>query len=122
MGALFGSTPESRHFFRADNPPTGWVSVNGGYACPYLRCPNADCGGQLVWRDADRNANVERLQCASCGTATQPGELVLTRESMRADPMRLLVLAQLVDNTGDLIILDGYCQALTASVRNALLL
>lgn len=90
IGALFGSTPESRHYFRADNPPTGWASVGGGFACPYLRCPNADCSGQLVWRDVDRNANVERLQCASCGTATQPDELALTRESLRAAPPDIL--------------------------------
>ena len=90
IGALFGSTPESRHFFRADNPPTGWVSVGGGFACPYLRCPNGDCSGQLVWRDTDRNANVERLQCASCGTATQPDELALTRESLRSNPPDIL--------------------------------
>ena len=62
LGTLFGSTPENRFLFRRDNPPRGWTSVASGFACPYLRCPATDCGGQLVWLDSDRTANVERLR------------------------------------------------------------
>ena len=90
LGTLFGSTPENGFFFRRDDPPPGWTSVAGGFACPYLRCPTTDCGGQLVWLDSDRTANIERLQCKSCGTTTEPDELVLTRERLRSEPPDIL--------------------------------
>lgn len=90
LGTLFGSTPESRVFFSREAPPRGWVPVANGFVCPYLRCPESNCGGQMVWLDSDRNANVERLSCSSCGNATSPDELVLTRERLRSEPPDIL--------------------------------
>lgn len=90
LGTLFGSTPESRLFFDHDDPPRGWVSVSNGFVCPYLRCPTATCGGEMVWLDSDRSSNCERLKCSSCGTATAPDEMVLTRERLRTEPPDIL--------------------------------
>jgi hypothetical protein len=90
LGTLFGSTPESGVFFSRENPPRGWTPVANGFVCPYLRCPEPNCGGQMVWLDSDRSANIERLRCSSCGASTAPDELVLTRQRLRSEPPDIL--------------------------------
>ena len=90
IGTLFGATPKTGRFFNRDNPPRGWVTTNGGFICPYMSCPSETCDGQMVWRDTDRQANVERLVCRECDTATEPDEVILTREKLRAEPPDIL--------------------------------
>ena len=84
IGTLFGATPKSRAdwCFKHSSPPRGWISTNGGFISPYMSCPSDSCDGQMMWRDTDRQANVERLVCRECGTATEPDEVILTREKL----------------------------------------
>ena len=90
IGTLFGATPTTGRYFNRDNPPRGWVTTNGGFICPYMGCPSDSCDGPMVWRDTDRQANVERLVCRECNKATEPDELILTREKLRAEPPDIL--------------------------------
>lgn len=90
IGTLFSATPTSGRFFKREDPPNGWVTTNDGFVCPYMGCPSDSCGGPMVWLDSDRQANVERLVCRDCNTATQPDELILTREKLRAGPPDIL--------------------------------
>ena len=90
IGALFGFTPENSQYFIHEDPPRGWTSVAGGFACPYMRCPTSDCNGELVWLDSDRHAQIERLQCRSCNYTTEHDELILTRDRLRAVPPDIL--------------------------------
>ena len=92
IGTLFGATPPSRAdwCFKHSSPPRGWISTNGGFISPYMGCPSDSCDGQMMWRDTDRQADIERLVCRECGTATEPDEIILTREKLRAEPPDIL--------------------------------
>jgi hypothetical protein len=90
IGALFGDTPKNGRSFDFDLPPSGWRKLSNGFVCSFLRCPKETCPGELVWREADRHANVERLVCNSCGTATLPDELILTRDRLLSEPPDIL--------------------------------
>ena len=87
IGTLFGATPKHKGVVQYQN---GWVATTGGFICPYMSCPSDSCNGQMVWQDSDRQADVERLVCRECGTATEPDELILTREKLRAEPPDIL--------------------------------
>jgi hypothetical protein len=90
IGALFGDTPKNGRAFNYDPPPPGWRKLGSGFACPLLRCPDEKCTGDLVWKDTDRNGDVERLVCCVCGTATAPDELILTRDRLLKQPPDIL--------------------------------
>ena len=88
MGAYFGSTPGRAD--RDDIAKRGWRPRQGHFVCPWLPCPQ--CGGDLLWRDDDIAARVERLTCAtpSCGGEISDTEIVLTRSSLVRSPPDLL--------------------------------
>jgi hypothetical protein len=44
----------------------------------------------MIWLDSDREANRERLECDTCRTATAPGTLAITRESITQNPPDIL--------------------------------
>ena len=90
VGALFGPTPRNASAFESPWPPDGWRRVSGGYVCPLLRCPQ--CGGDMVWTDAERAASVERLRCAGpgCAMTAEPDEVVLTRYRLQQFPPDVL--------------------------------
>jgi hypothetical protein len=90
IGTLFGDTPKNGRAFNYDSPPTGWRKLGDGFACPFLRCPDGNCSGELIWKDTDRNADVERLVCRACGTSTAPDELILTRDRLLSEPPDIL--------------------------------
>jgi hypothetical protein len=90
IGTLFGDTPKNGRWFNYDSPPAGWRKLGSGFACPFLRCPDEKCHGEMVWKDADRNVDVERLICHACGTATAPDELILTRDRLLSEPPDIL--------------------------------
>jgi hypothetical protein len=89
LGALYLDVPTNR-----TNVTTRWAqhSYQGrpAWRCPYLPCP--DCGGALVWREADWSQAIERLECvrATCSGAVEPDEVRLTRERMFASPPDIL--------------------------------
>ena len=77
IGTFFGPTPDSAA--GADKKKDGWHRHSAGLVCEYLRCPSPGCGGDMVWRDADRDAVRERLFCLTCGALIDGDEIVLTR-------------------------------------------
>ena len=86
LGALYGKTPHvpflvTRMWDR--------LAAATGQVCPFLRCP-ACRDGELVWRDADREAGRELLVCAACQSSTPEGRIALTRESLRTTPPDVL--------------------------------
>ena len=90
IGTLFGDTPTNGRAFNYDPPPPGWRKLGDGFVCPFLRCPDENCSGELVWKDADRNSNVERLVCRLCRSSTAPDELILTRDRLLSEPPDIL--------------------------------
>lgn len=74
VAALYGDTPHSARY-------CDWRKIGGDSVCPILACP--DCGGELRWKEKDRDAGVERLVCADCLCVLDGSEFALTRESMK---------------------------------------
>lgn len=89
IGLLYGSTPRSRDL-AGSKDTRKWRKVPSGWITPYFPCLDDKCGGDLLWSDADRIADVERLTCLSCSAQTLPGTLALTRESLKANPPDIL--------------------------------
>ena len=93
IGAFFGFTPRNNknYSFKKDGQNL-WDRKSGGYVCPYLRCPNPECEGVLLWSDIDRDKNIERLKCINpnCSMVIQPDEIILTRERIRKEPPDIL--------------------------------
>jgi ATP-dependent Lhr-like helicase len=90
IGLLYGDTP-----YRADDARIGatdgpWSPLGNGTRCPYFPCPNAACGGDLVWSTADRQAGIERLRCERCGLTLDAEQVTLTRQSLAARPPDIL--------------------------------
>lgn len=87
IGALYGRTPRSINDpkLQAGSQARGaWARTPEGAICPYLPCPNPDCGtGDLVWSDNDRLQHREQLTCAKCGYTLKDGCLALTRDSLK---------------------------------------
>jgi hypothetical protein len=88
IGCLFGGTPESASRLNNRDLPDGWRRTDDGVVCGYMRCPQPDCSGDLVWRDEDRGQRParERLVCRACGAPVEGDTVALTRDSMRRSP------------------------------------
>ena len=94
VGALYGDTPWNTQDRRLE-PNSGldnsWKRTPRGVVCPYLPCPQPDCGtGDLEWKDEDRRQKREHLTCTKCGYTLNEGRLSLTRESLKKNPPDLL--------------------------------
>jgi hypothetical protein len=88
IGTFFGATPYS-----ADTVYEGrnkWPRTAAGAVCEYLRCPNATCQGSMVWRDVDRYARRERLECGECAAKIESDEVVLTRQRLQSETPDIL--------------------------------
>ena len=48
--------------------------------CPMLRCPM--CNGPLLWHDADRKDEVEKLRCRDCSCVLDGDTVPLTRQNL----------------------------------------
>lgn len=93
IGALYGGTPTKSTDWRlTEGRGSGrWKRFQDGFICPFLPCPNDECeNGELVWSDADRAADIERLVCWRCRYEVPEGRLALTRSSLRSSPPDLL--------------------------------
>jgi ATP-dependent Lhr-like helicase len=89
IGALYADTPYD--LSDVQRRPKVWRSRDRGLVCPYLACPGgptSDCGGELIWSDAERRRGRERLRCAVCGLVLD--DLALTRDSLENKPPDLL--------------------------------
>lgn len=88
IGCLFGGTPANAGRLDGRDLPDGWRRTDDGVVCGYMRCPQPDCSGDLVWRDEDRKQRPprERLVCRTCGAPVEGNTVALTRDSMRRSP------------------------------------
>jgi hypothetical protein len=86
IGAYFGSTP----YRIGDNlEKRGWKQLGRqSHLSPFLLC--WVCGAPTTWPSSRRAAGEEVLRCRDCGAESQPGDLALTREGMRANPPDIL--------------------------------
>jgi len=82
IALLYGDTPKDPEAIGRNKKTTKWKRDGQGWVCPYFPCPTDNCLGEMLWSDADRIAQTERLACSSCGYTTRPGTLALTRTSM----------------------------------------
>lgn len=89
IGAYFGPTP-TQGGSRPIEEFRGWRNRSGGAVCPFLTCPGipggTECGGALLWTEADRRADRGRLVCERCDATVEPDELALTRNGMQKSP------------------------------------
>lgn len=88
LGAYFGSTPNRAT--ASDVAQRGWRKRRNDFVCPWLPCPA--CGGDLLWRTADLDAERERLACGQPGCATEigPDKIVMTRRRLVQEPPDIL--------------------------------
>ncbi|MFW7270013.1 protein DpdJ [Gluconacetobacter sp. Hr-1-5] len=88
IGTFFGPTPQSAE--KAHEARSGWRQTSAGLICEYLRCPTPDCDGDMAWRDADRRAGHERLECLECSTMIESDEIILTRDRLQREAPDIL--------------------------------
>lgn len=103
VGAYYGDTPVSAERLLNSEPRhgRGWdlTRARDGWIFPMMPCPA--CGGELVWRRADVQAEVEansggtygqfaRLVCAACQAVIGADQIALTREQMLRRPPDIL--------------------------------
>lgn len=101
IGVLFGQVPFSGR--SVEQSYLGWRRSGQGHVCPYLTCPGSGgwgCGGELIWRDEDRNHDRSRLTCSDCGSPVTPDEFPLTRADLRNSPPDLLFTTTEMINRG----------------------
>jgi hypothetical protein len=95
IGTFFGPTPNSAE---DAHEKKGWHPCQDGLVCEFLRCATEDCGGDMVWRSADRAAGVERLVCANCDGVIDSDEVVLTRTRLdRESPDVLFTTTEMLN-------------------------
>lgn len=90
LATWFGPTPHSANLVREDKAD-GWRKTSHGHICPFLRCPDLACEGDLVWPSRELKNGVELLRCITCGTEIPGSVLRLTRESARTHPARVML-------------------------------
>lgn len=88
IGTFFGPTPYSAE--KAHEARSGWRTTSEGLICEYLRCPSPECQGDMAWREADRRANLERLECIECACAIESDEIILTRRRLQTEAPDIL--------------------------------
>ena len=88
IGTFFGPTPHSAE--KAHEARSGWRPTSQGLVCEYLRCPAPGCDGDMAWRDADRRASRERLECLECLATIESDEIILTRARLQSEAPDIL--------------------------------
>ena len=92
IGALFGGVPQTVRALTGRFYGT-WRRQADAFVCPYLSCPGESgqgCGGQLVVRLADAEADEPALQCTTCNSKLDPGVFPVTRDQLRRRPPDIL--------------------------------
>lgn len=87
VGVLYGATPNT---LKAAAAGSQWKAVGGSSLCPFFRCTQDGCDGELVLRREDMQADNERLVCRSCGWSVDRATLKFTRRSMQQEPPDVL--------------------------------
>jgi hypothetical protein len=88
IATWFGPTPSSDYYITMGW--TEWGERNGGYLCPFLRCPACD-EGDLVWPKAALARKDEFLECLACRSEVPGAILRLTRESAQKSPADIML-------------------------------
>lgn len=88
IGTFFGPTPYTAE--KAHEARSGWRTTADGLVCEYLRCPSPGCDGDMAWRDPDRRANLERLECLECAGSIESDEIILTRKRLQTEAPDIL--------------------------------
>lgn len=88
VGVLYGDTPHSVR--SAFGPYSKWKGGARERICPFMRCPDDACSGDMILRKNDLEHGLERLTCASCGNHVDETCLVFTRTSMESNPPDIL--------------------------------
>lgn len=88
IGTFFGPTPRTAK--NAHEARSGWSATADGLICEYLRCPSMGCEGDMAWRDADRHASRERLECLKCAASIESDEIILTRQRLQTEAPDIL--------------------------------
>lgn len=85
IGAFFGPTPQDA---KKDYIDWEYDKSKQGYECPYMKCPNPNCGSSLYWYDRDLQEKKEQLVCGNrnCLKVIDNTEVMLTRSSMEKNP------------------------------------
>jgi len=96
IATLFGPTPQSADLSSLQR--STWERLRGNredFVCPFAVCPN--CSGRLIWREEDISTGREKLVCEgavgdtpTCQFATDPTQVLLTRDAVRNKPPDLL--------------------------------
>jgi superfamily II DNA or RNA helicase len=113
IGALYGGTPH-----RASGVDRLWKGRGADRVCPYMLCPDAECGeGALIWKREDIDADRRVLHCEQCGRTVGSDRLSLTREQMRTEPPDVLfTTTEMLNRT----LMDGRMRHLIGVGRNAM--
>jgi hypothetical protein len=80
IGVLYGSTPWTPD--GVNSKYTRWERAGAGHVCPYTRCPFCT-DGELIWSEADRTADRDRLVCSLCAETIE--DILLTRERLLSE-------------------------------------
>jgi ATP-dependent helicase Lhr and Lhr-like helicase len=90
LGALYGATPQDGKSWQVNGTGANgqaWRRRGRDVICPYLPCPI--CEGDLLWGEADRLQNRDRLVCGNCGLVLD-GDVALTRKTLKQRPPDVL--------------------------------
>lgn len=82
IGTFFGPTPDNA---TDAHRKRGWSTHPEGLVCEFLQCPADNCGGDMVWRSADRAADIEHLCCLKCDKIIGSDEIILTRSRLQSE-------------------------------------
>ena len=84
LGTFYGDTPRRLRDRYVFGDGRSWEPSEGGRTCPFLKCPSAGCGGDMIWRFEDLERFIENLHCEQCGLKVGPEHLALSREQVSA--------------------------------------
>ena len=97
IGTFFGLTPTDMDDEAVRRSWRTWIpgGEERGYVCPFAVCPN--CGARLIWWQRDIGARRQILRCetsgdkgSACHFATDPQQVLLTRQAVQKTPPDLL--------------------------------
>ena len=85
VGVLYRATPHDRGDARR-NRSRGWRSVDEGLVTPIVGCLTANCDGEYVWPEPNRDDQI--LRCRICDSELD--SLVFTRQSLQSQGPEIL--------------------------------
>jgi hypothetical protein len=90
VGVLYGDTPQTENSVFTSSSGATWRGSHALKICPFFRCQNGDCGGDMGLRQPDTQQNLHRLVCVRCGSIVDSQTLAFTRKDMEDNPPDVL--------------------------------